>query len=670
MVNESYFDFNLSSASENFSIQTSGSLDITPFSVVDWNRNLSIRLIPNSTILALYFVFGLIGNGLVIVVYHCRFRNNNDDRYFIPHLAAADLSASVACSIFTFVLNFQQANFESEIFCKTMWFFCTMTTFCSIFTLLTITVERYLKVTKPLSFNLKLRTKRLVVTAIVMCSFSLAVPSTIFYGRVPSYIPSRNITRYRCTRTRGWDHSEPVYYSFVLFACSIGTPICISILYMRIGYILYQQIKFRKQFHSSKDKSKSVREGKIFSIYSKNRKTHMTGNLGLNGTYRKKNHLHECSVSTVDVQLDQAEDTTSLQDISVISRQSWSNMNDSSCILKDDSIGHVWLAGKQSNVYCGTTVHDCVVVQPTVSTPNMANTSPDSHDEVIDHVDQTLGNTSMEPDRYLRSKFSNIACHVGNKSLDDIWADRVNCGDHGCRTRSKSMDCTDHIRNLSSPSIMVPDNGIGTPSHDAIFGEHQLQCRKTKNQPKNSSCKMDNLSLVDVFIKDSPKTKNESLGYLSTEQTLQNGIQPREQTYHVGTPDQSTTERKAKTRPQQLTPVRLTVTKSISNSPDLRHRRKHTVTEKRKYLHSMHHFSWMFMLIAGVYIVCFVPKIALLLMENFDKTFWVDIADDMLGVSLFFYRLYIFNNVCNPVIYCFFDPRFRRELKILFKCKN
>lgn len=135
--------------------------------LVQWNESLTLRLIPNDVILALYFVVGVVGNTIVLSVYTLRFQGQHRERYFVPFLALADLLACITCVTFTFYLNFHQADFRNETFCKVMWPLSAGTTFMSVFTLLVITIERYYKLCRPFH---ELRHRRIILLAILTMS--------------------------------------------------------------------------------------------------------------------------------------------------------------------------------------------------------------------------------------------------------------------------------------------------------------------------------------------------------------------------------------------------------------------------------------------------------------------------------------------------------------------
>ena len=75
--------------------------------------------------------------------------------------------------------------------------------------------------------------------------------------------------------------------------------------------------------------------------------------------------------------------------------------------------------------------------------------------------------------------------------------------------------------------------------------------------------------------------------------------------------------------------------------------------------------SLMFMVITAVYIVCFLPKLIMMVWESRKPDFWQTMSDSEMGIFRFLYTLFILNNISNPFIYGGLDKKFQSELKKL-----
>ncbi|XP_052064390.1 cholecystokinin receptor-like [Mytilus californianus] len=109
-----------------------------------------------------------------------------------------------------------------------------------------------------------------------------------------------------------------------------------------------------------------------------------------------------------------------------------------------------------------------------------------------------------------------------------------------------------------------------------------------------------------------------------------------------------------KYEPEGITPKTKSKVKHSTGSPDINRR-------------LVHKFTIMFMMITIVFLICYIPKVILIVVEGLDPYFWQNFSDNERTGILFIYRMYIINNVVNPFIYAFMDLDFRKETKKLFR---
>lgn len=83
----------------------------------------------------------------------------------------------------------------------------------------------------------------------------------------------------------------------------------------------------------------------------------------------------------------------------------------------------------------------------------------------------------------------------------------------------------------------------------------------------------------------------------------------------------------------------------------------------RKHKAPGHRVTGIFMIIAGVFVVCFIPKLAMLIWESRKTDFWLTLTPSELGGYRFLYTFYIVNNIINPYLYGFLDKKFQTECK-------
>ncbi|XP_062615021.1 probable G-protein coupled receptor No18 [Saccostrea cucullata] len=78
-------------------------------------------------------------------------------------------------------------------------------------------------------------------------------------------------------------------------------------------------------------------------------------------------------------------------------------------------------------------------------------------------------------------------------------------------------------------------------------------------------------------------------------------------------------------------------------------------------------FTLMFMLITVIFLICYIPKVIIMLLEARNPKFWEEFSDSARAGVLFVYRMYIINNITNPFIYAFLDNMFAKQIKHFFR---
>ncbi|XP_052719406.1 kappa-type opioid receptor-like [Crassostrea angulata] len=182
-----------------------------------WNSDLARRLTPNNVILSLYIAIGLLGNSTVILIYGFKIKGNKEDRYFIPFLAFADLSASIYNK-----------------------------TFCSIFLLLIIAIHRYLKICRPQRKQMTLKWKRFAMCLVLIIAFALSAPMSYFYGSVSFKNEKENIVGLRCSRLKTAHKLASQIFGGIAVLTIIIVIFSFICLYLRIGYTIIKHFKYSK----------------------------------------------------------------------------------------------------------------------------------------------------------------------------------------------------------------------------------------------------------------------------------------------------------------------------------------------------------------------------------------------------------------------------------------
>ena len=93
---------------------------------------------------------------------------------------------------------------------------------------------------------------------------------------------------------------------------------------------------------------------------------------------------------------------------------------------------------------------------------------------------------------------------------------------------------------------------------------------------------------------------------------------------------------------------------------------KMTDAEIRKHKAPGYRVTLIFMIIAGVFVICFIPKLIMLIWESRKPDFWLTLSPSELGGYRFLYTFYVVNNIINPFLYGFLDKKFQTECKLMF----
>ncbi|XP_033745709.1 cholecystokinin receptor type A-like [Pecten maximus] len=212
------------------------------------NNRLAMVLLPNSIMLLMYIVFGLIGNTVVIYICKFRCRKPSGDRFFIPYLAGIDAMACVICSSANLIINFNPVRYTDDSMCKAFFMLSQFAAGSSALMLTIIAIERFQLVCRPFKPRMTSTCKRLVVSITVFSVFSLSIPSLFTTGIVPITNTRLNVTGYVCASVdvMGSRLFTFVYNILVLTVCS-GNLIVLCALYVMIGKTIYGRVQYRKR---------------------------------------------------------------------------------------------------------------------------------------------------------------------------------------------------------------------------------------------------------------------------------------------------------------------------------------------------------------------------------------------------------------------------------------
>ena len=213
--------------------------------------------------LGLIYVFialsGIIGNSFVLFMYVTKMgREEMEARYFIPILAVFDLIVCVLAETYVIELFLPLIGLLiSDVSCKVFFFFMLFNTAVSNALLLTIAVQRYLKVCRPLQKQMDLFWRRLItLIEIAVCSI-YAVPTLFVSGITSSSAnngmnDSVNISTPECSPTNyQYPAFQAIFYFVIIFLASANLLATIGV-YTPILFAVY------RHFHSRNKNTKQT----------------------------------------------------------------------------------------------------------------------------------------------------------------------------------------------------------------------------------------------------------------------------------------------------------------------------------------------------------------------------------------------------------------------------
>ncbi|ODM90003.1 Neuropeptide FF receptor 2 [Orchesella cincta] len=122
------------------------------------------------------FLFGLVGNCSVLLVIKRLHRMKTATNYFISNLALADLLVLVFCLLPNLVSNIYIAWILGWFLCKTLPYIQGVTVCASVYSLVAISIERYVTIRLPFRYQITKEKAKKIIIAIWTWSFIVALP--------------------------------------------------------------------------------------------------------------------------------------------------------------------------------------------------------------------------------------------------------------------------------------------------------------------------------------------------------------------------------------------------------------------------------------------------------------------------------------------------------------
>nr|DBA21666.1 TPA: hypothetical protein GDO54_018270 [Pyxicephalus adspersus] len=123
------------------------------------------------------------GNLIVIFVFHCApLLNHHTTSYFIQTMAYADLLVGVSCLVPSFSLLHHSVLLPEHIVCRIFGYVVSVLKSVSMMSLACISIDRYIAITKPLTYNTLVTACRLRFCILLLWIYSCAIFLPSFFG--------------------------------------------------------------------------------------------------------------------------------------------------------------------------------------------------------------------------------------------------------------------------------------------------------------------------------------------------------------------------------------------------------------------------------------------------------------------------------------------------------
>lgn len=199
---------------------------------------------------ALILIIGVIGNAIVLLVYSVRYKHY-PARIYILFLASIDFTICLFGLPYHLIDLTSPYTYTDELRCQILTFIIATLFYMSVFGLIVIAIDRYLKICRPLGTYQVSRfgKKRACFVAMVMAVL-LSWPNLVLYGPSEMETPVGNLTGHACFfHTDYLETSYPFIYTLITLSICVLSMVALAVLYTLIchhiivrykGYIKYQ----------------------------------------------------------------------------------------------------------------------------------------------------------------------------------------------------------------------------------------------------------------------------------------------------------------------------------------------------------------------------------------------------------------------------------------------
>jgi len=225
--------------------------------------NVDVDVKSTQMILTIYLgilaAVGSIGNA-ALITYIVLQKQVTTHRIFLLGLAVSDF---IVCSVtvpFEIIDVEHLHTFHSTEACKVFRSLNYLFIFTSILMLMALSLDRFLRVCKPLFPQISPKRAKIVILINISIAITFSWPNLFFYGVRQIHL-SNNSTGYDCTTAEEYESTKQILiYSTILCLLFVSFFVTLLIFYCMIGMAIFSHFRYVRQFLHAQDSNQVHRD--------------------------------------------------------------------------------------------------------------------------------------------------------------------------------------------------------------------------------------------------------------------------------------------------------------------------------------------------------------------------------------------------------------------------
>lgn len=217
------------------------------FSLGSWNTYYTELFLPNTILVVIGLIVGVIGNVTVICVYQKGLKNKGNGRFFIPILATVDLMCVSFSAVYHIIKLTHFVTFPNSWVCIFFYYSTRVIITYSIMIMTAIAVTRFHQICQIMKCQITTSRLQIFIICTGILSLISYIPTLFVFGTVEVY--KDNITGYMCKEinnaARALDKGNLIFIAVLHGTCMF----IITVSYVLIAIHIFK--KHRRQTTSN-----------------------------------------------------------------------------------------------------------------------------------------------------------------------------------------------------------------------------------------------------------------------------------------------------------------------------------------------------------------------------------------------------------------------------------